>query len=122
MAVDKLNLSGSTNGRGIKVAVKSSTDSGTLLHTGPSVATSYDEVWLYAVNSGEQTNRKIVIQWGGITNPDDLYEYVMPTAESGLHVITSGLILKGNATPLEIRATSDPINLMIIFGYVNRIS
>jgi len=122
MAVDKLNLSGSTNGRGIKVAVKSSIDSGTLLHTGPSVNTSYDEVWLYAMNSGTLTNVKIVIQWGDITNPDDLYEYVMPTGESGLHVITSGLIIRGNSTPLEIRATCDPINVMIIFGYVNRIS
>lgn len=120
MAVDKLTLSGSTDGRGIKVAVKSSTSSGTLLHTGPSVDTSYDEVWLYAMDSGEGS-RKIVIQWGGITNPDDLYEYTMSAAETGLHLITSGLILRGNATPLEIRATCDPINQMIIYGYVNRI-
>jgi hypothetical protein len=123
MAVDKLNLSGSTNGRGILVAVKDPTaGAGTLIHTGPSVSSSYDEVWIYANNTSTNTNRKIVLQWGGITNPNDFYEYTRVFGESGLHVIASGLILRGNATPLEIRAACDPINVINIFGYVNRIS
>lgn len=43
----KLTLSGGTNnGRGIKVAATAS--SGTLIHTGSSTATHFDEVWLYA--------------------------------------------------------------------------
>jgi hypothetical protein len=121
MAVDKLTLSGSTNGRPIKVTVKSENDPGTTIHTGPSVATSYDEVWIYAVNSGT-SNLKIFLQWGGTTNPDDFYEYTMTTGETGLHLIASGLILRGNATPLVIRATCDPINVINIVGYVNRIS
>jgi hypothetical protein len=122
MAVDKLTLSGSIDGRPIKVAVKSESDPGTTIHTGPSVATSYDEVWIYACNTSTNTNRKIFLQWGGTTNPDDFYEYTMATGETGLHLIASGLILRGNATPLVIRATCDPINVINIVGYVNRIS
>lgn len=118
MAVDKLTLSGSTDGRGIKVAAKNSP--GTTIHTGPSSATSYDEVWLYAVNSSANSV-KLTVQWGNTTSPDDLFEQTIP-GESGLYVIAPGLILKGNATPLVIRAFQDPINTFIIHGYVNRIS
>lgn len=120
MAVDKLILSGSTNGRGIKVSAKNSGSPGTLIHTGPSVNTSYDEVWLYAVNSSANST-KLVVEFGGTTAPDDLFEQTIP-GESGLYRITSGLILRGNATPLVIRAFQDPIDRFIIFGYVNRIS
>lgn len=122
MAVDKLTLSGSTDGRPIKVTVKSQADPGTIIHTGPSVSSSYDEVWIYACNSATSTDRLLVLQWGGLTNPDDFYEFRISRGERGLFLITSGLIIRGNATPLVIRATCDPINIINIVGYVNRIS
>ncbi len=45
----KTILSGSTDGRGIKVAATAT--AGTLVHTGSSTATTLDEIWLYAVNT-----------------------------------------------------------------------
>lgn len=119
MAVDKLVLSGSTNGRPIRVGAKGSP--GTTIHTGPSVDTSYDEIWLYA-NCSAESGIKLTIQWGGTTSPDDSFEQTIPSQSTGLYLIASGLILRGNATPLIVRAFQDPINSISIFGYVNRIS
>lgn len=114
----KLTLSGSTDGRGIKVAATSS--SGTTIHTGSSTATTYDEIWLYAVNS-DTTARKLTVQWGGTTDPDDSIELTI-AAESGLVLLTPGLVIKGNATPLVVRAFAATTNVILIHGYVNRIT
>ena len=45
----KTILSGSTDGRGIKVAATAT--AGPLIHTGSATATTLDEFWLYAVNT-----------------------------------------------------------------------
>ena len=114
----KLTLSSSTDGRMIKVAATST--AGTLLHTGDTTATTLDEVWLYAVNS-DTTDRKLTIEWGGVSSPDDLIEFTVP-AESGLYLIAPGLILKGNASALVVRAFCATANVVNIAGYVNRIT
>jgi hypothetical protein len=111
-------LSGSTDGRMIKVAATAT--AGTLLHTGDTTATTFDEVWLYAVNS-DSTARKLTIEWGGVSSPDDLIEFTVP-AESGLYVIAPGLVIKGNATPLVVRAFCASANVVNIAGFVNRIT
>ena len=114
----KLTLSGSTDGRPIKVAATSSP--GTTLHTGSATATTYDEVWLYAQNT-DTTDRKLTIEFGGTSSPDDLIEYTVK-AENGLYLIVPGLVLKGNATALVIRAFAATANVVTISGYVNRIT
>ena len=114
----KQTLSGSTDGKAIKVAATATP--GTTIHTGSSTATTLDEVWLYAMNT-DTTDRKLTIEWGGVTSPDDLIEYTVK-AESGLYLIVPGLVLKGNATPLVIRAFAATANVITITGYVNRIS
>jgi hypothetical protein len=114
----KITLSGSTDGRMIKVAATAT--AGTLIHTASATATTYDEVWLYAVNS-DTTDRKLTIEWGGTTSPDDLIEFTVP-AESGLYLITPGLVIKGNATALVVRAFCASANVVNIAGYVNRIT
>jgi hypothetical protein len=111
-------LSGSTDGKAIKVAATSS--SGTTIHTGSTTATTLDEVWLYAVNSSA-SDVKLTIQWGGTTSPDDDIEYTVK-AENGLYLIVPGLILKGNATALVVRAFAATANVICISGYVNRIT
>jgi hypothetical protein len=114
----KLTLSGSTDGRLIKVAATAT--AGTTLHTGSATATTFDELWLYAVNS-DTTARKLTIEWGGTTSPDDLLELtVLP--ESGLVTVVPGLVIKGNATPLVVRAFCASANVVMIGGYVNRIT
>jgi len=111
-------LSGSTNGKGIKIAQTAST--GTLIHTGSTSTSVTQEIWLYAVNA-DTTARKLTIQYGGTATPDDDIELTIP-AESGLTLVTPGLPLKGTATALEIRAYAATANLLMIHGYVNEIA
>ena len=115
----KTILSSSTDGRAIKVAATASP--GTALHTGSSTATTLHEIWLYAMNT-DTTARKLTIQWGGTTSPDDDIEITIP-AESGLVLISPGILIKGNATTaLIVRAWAATANVITIHGYVNVIT
>ena len=114
----KTILSASTDGRGVKVAATSSV--GTTIHTGSATAADLHEVWLYAVNS-DTSARKLTIQWGGTTEPDDSIEVTIP-AESGLVLVAPGLIIKGTATPLVVKAFAATANVILIHGYVNVIA
>ena len=115
---NKIALSGSTDGKMIKVAATAT--AGTTIHTGSATATTFDEIWLYAVNSDTST-RKLTIEWGGTSSPDDLIEFTVP-AESGLYLMVPGLVIKGNATALVVRAFCATANVVNIAGYVNRIT
>ncbi len=107
-------LSGSTNGRQIKVATTAT--AGTLIHTAVAGTSDIDEVYLYAVNSSTSAV-KLTIEFGGVTSPDDLIEQTIP-AESGLELIVPGLPLQNG---LVVRAFAGTSNLIMISGYVNRI-
>lgn len=108
----KLKLSGSTNGRGIKVVQTATL--GTTIHTAH--ATALDEIWLWAVNS-DSTDRKLTIEFGGATAPDDLIEVTIP-AESGLVQVVPGIHLTGSVVVTAFAATA---NVVMIHGFVNRI-
>lgn len=114
----KLTLSASTDGRAVKVAATGT--AGTTIHTASSTATTYDEIWLYAMNTSN-ASVKLTIEWGGTSSPDDLIETSVP-AEAGLNLIVPGLVIKGNATPLVVRAFAATTNVITISGYVNRIT
>lgn len=114
----KTILSGSTDGRGIKVAATAT--AGTLIHTGSATATTLDEIWLYAVNTSA-TDVKLTVEWGGVSSPDDHIEYTVK-AENGLYLIAAGLLIKGNATALIVRAFAATTNVIVVHGYVNRIT
>jgi hypothetical protein len=75
---------------------------------------------LYATNT-DTTARKLTIEWGGVSSPDDLIELTIP-AESGLTLVAPGLLIKGNATPLVVTAFCASANVVTIHGYVNRIA
>lgn len=114
----KVKLSGSTDGRAIKVAATAT--AGTTIHTGSTTATTYDEIWLYAQNT-DTSAVKLTIEWGGTTAPDDLIE-VTVQPEAGLVCIAPGLLLKGNATALVVRAFAASANVITIHGFVNQIT
>lgn len=115
MAVfEKRLLSASTNGRPVKVAATATT--GTTIHTAVTGTTDIDEIWLYAVNS-DTTVRKLTLEWGGTTSPDDLIEEDIP-AESGLFLIAPGLTLQNG---LLVTAFAETANVILIHGFVNRI-
>jgi hypothetical protein len=111
-------LSGSTDGKQIKVAATAT--AGTLIHTGSTTTTTLDEIWLYAVNTSA-SDVKLTIEWGGVASPDDHIEYTVK-AENGLYLIVSGLLIKGNATALVVRAFAATTNVICVSGYVNRIT
>lgn len=111
----KLKLSGSTNGLGIKV-VQTAT-AGTTIHTAVSGTTDLDEIWLYCVNSSA-TSVKLTIEWGEATAPDGNIEQTIP-AESGLFLVVPGLLLQNS---LVVKAFAGTANVLIIHGYVNRIT
>lgn len=107
-------LSGSTNGRQIKVVATAS--AGTLIHTAH--ATALDEIWLYAVND-TATDRLLTIQWGGTTATDDDIEFTVK-AQNGLYLIVPGLLLTGGTVVRAFCAAA--ANAIQISGYVNRIA
>jgi len=112
-------LSGSTSGKLIKVAATSGT--GTTIHATGTSSSILDEVWIYAVNS-DTTSRKLTVQWGGTTDPDDLIEFTVQP-ENGLYVIVPGLILKGTGSAATtVTAFCATANVVMLGGYVNRIS
>ncbi len=111
----KQKLSGSTNGRQIKIAATSTP--GTTIHTTPAGTTSWDEIWLWATNSSTLPV-KLTIEFGGTTSPDDTIELVIPP-EQGLLPILPGLILQNSLVVTAFAATTAVINLS---GFVNRIT
>jgi len=116
--ITKLKLSGSTDGRAIKVAATAT--AGDTIHTGSGTATTYDEVWIYAQNTSG-SDVKLTLEWGGTTAPDDLIELTI-TAEAGLTLVAPGLLIKGNASPLIVKAFAGTTNVITLHGYVNQIT
>lgn len=115
----KTLLSGSTQGRGIKVVATAS--SGTTIHATGTSSSTVDEVWLFAYNS-DSTPRLLTIQWGNTSTPDDDIKVTIP-AQSGLTLVAPGLILTGTGSAANtIRAYAAAANVITIHGYVNRIA
>jgi len=111
----KALLSGSTQGKGIKVV--ETTASGTIIHTAVAGTSDMDEIWLYAVNS-DATIRKLTFEWGEATAPDGNIE-INVTGESGLVLVIPGLLLQNE---LVVRAFAGIADVILIHGYVNRIT
>ena len=111
----KVLLSGSTDGKGIKVAATAT--AGTTIHTAGSGTSNRDEVWIYAVNSSA-SSVKLTIEWGEATAPDGNIEVtVLP--EAGLVTVIPGLLLQNS---LVCKAFAGTANVIMLHGYVNRIT
>jgi len=117
----KVLLSGSSQGKAIKIAATTSGSNGTTLHATGTSSSIIDELWLYAYNSSSSAV-VLTIQWGGITAVDNEYKLSIP-ATSGLTLVVPGLILTGDGTTATTtRAYAGTTNVITITGYVNRIS
>lgn len=108
----KLKLSGSTDGKGIKITQTATP--GDTIHTAH--ATALDEIWIYAVNS-QTAAVKLTVEWGEATAPDGNIE-VNILGESGLYLVIPGLLLTNS---LVVKAFASTANVIMIHGYVNRI-
>lgn len=110
----KEKLSGSTDGRQIKVAATASP--GTLIHTAVSGIIDWDEIWVYATNN-HTAALSFVVQWGGTSSPDDLIQMSIPS-KTGLYLVVPGLVLRNGSI---VRAYAGSANLICVSGWVNRI-
>src|SRR6476661_9796153 len=99
----KVKLSGSTDGRAIKVVATAS--AGTTIHQADAAA--LDEVWLYAYNS--DTNAvPLTIQFGGTSTPDDDIK-VTVASQQGLLLVVPGLILTNSVIVKAYAGTANKI-------------
>ena len=109
-------LSGSTNGKAIKVVATAT--AGTTIHTAVSGTASLDEVWLYAHNSSS-ASVKLTLEWGEATAPDGNIEINIGAEGTGLVLVSPGILLQNS---LVIKAFAGTANVVTLTGYVNRIS
>lgn len=110
----KLKLSGSTDGKAVKVAATAT--AGTTIHTAH--ATALDEIWLYAHNSSSATV-KLTLEFGGTAAPDDHIEINIGAEGTGLVLVSPGLLLTNS---LVVKAFAATANVITLTGYVNRIA
>ncbi len=110
----KVLLSGSTNGKGIKVVATAT--AGTTIHTAVTGTSSLDEIWLYAYN-GHTADVVLTIEFGEATVPDGNIVLTIPF-KSGRYLVVDGRLLQ-NA--LVVKAFAATANVIVIDGFVNRI-
>lgn len=109
-----------TTGTGLGVKVAATATAGTAVHTASTTSTTIDEIWLYAVNTSTSAV-KLTIEWGETTAPDGNIEVtILP--EAGLVTVIPGLLLQGNATAKVVRAFAGTANVIVVHGFVNRIT
>ena len=108
----KVLLSGSTNGKAIKVTATSTT--GDTIHTVTAGTVALEEVWLYATNTS--TAQTLTLEWGGVTTNDTIQVNVSMNAAP--LCVAQGLLLQNG---LEIKAFAPTAGTIKIFGYVHRI-
>lgn len=90
----------------------------TLIHTGASVSSTIQEVWLYAVNHDPQSGHYLYLNWGPSASS---VPYILGVNQ-GAVIATPGWLLSGSTTPHTITAFADAANKVSIYGYVNEIS
>jgi hypothetical protein len=105
-------LSGSTDGKRIKVAATATP--GTLIHTGH--ATSQDRIFAN-VNNSSTSPVNLTVEFGGVADPDDLIHVTVPAKFTGLMQIVAGDIMTNSKV---VRAFAGSANVLTIGGYVLR--
>lgn len=116
MALAKIKLSGSTDGKPIHIA---GTNTGTAdtIHAAQSGTALLDEIWLWVTNR-DTVDRTITIEWGSATDPGGLLcKAVVIPANSGPMCIAPGLVLQNS---LVVKAFASVTNVLGVHGYVIR--
>jgi hypothetical protein len=113
----KRKLSGSTDGKAIKVVATAT--AGTLIHTAVNSTTAgtFDEIWLWAFNSAND-DVVLTIEYGGVAVPDDNIVLTV-LGKSGLIPVMPGFILQHQ---LVVRAFASSANVITLHGFVNTIT
>ena len=114
----KKKLSGSTDGKAVKVT-GTSTGATVTVHTAVAGTTegTFDEIWIYA-NNTSTTASKLTLEWGTATAADGNIEVTI-AGEAGLVLIVPGLILQNS---MVVKAFADAANVLLLTCYVNAIT
>lgn len=112
MTITPIKLSGSTDGKPIKVAANATP--GTTIHTAH--ATALDRIWIWATNT-DSTDRALTLEWGGTTSPDDHVKETIPAGSTVL--VAAGIPLTNS---LLVKAFAAQANVITITGHVDRVS
>lgn len=109
-------LSGSTNGKSIKIAATAT--AGTTVHTAVAGTSSYDEIYVWLTNT-DSSARTVTIEFGGVTDPDNLIVKALslPPNSPPIPVLTGQVLQNG----LVIGIFASAANVILATGYVNRI-
>lgn len=114
----KSKLSGSTDGKQIKISATTNGGANTI-HTATSSTSAnvWDEIWIYAYND-DTVPRNLTILWGDTTEPDNKMLFSIPS-QSGRTLCIDGAILQNS---LIVKAYANVANVIIVDGFVNNIS
>jgi hypothetical protein len=113
-SLTKRKLSGSTDGKPIKVVQTATL--GTTIHTAVAGTTAgtFDEIWLWAYN-GHTADVALTLEYGGATVPDQNVIVTVPF-KAGLVLVVPGFLLQNGLVVTAFAATA---NVITINGYVN---
>ena len=111
----KALLSGSTNGRSIKI-VPTVVGSAATIHTSVSGTTSFDEIYIYAYNH-HTIPVDLTICFGGTSVPDDYQTITIPN-KAGRYLVIDGRLLQNS---LIVKAFASVANVVTLDGFVNKI-
>lgn len=115
MADTLIKLSGSTDGKAVKVAAIATP--GTTVHTAH--ATSLDFITLWATNNdADSETRTLTLEWGTVTAADGNIKVPIPAA-AGPVMVCDRLPLTNS---LLVTAFADEANDVLVFGHVVRVS
>ncbi|MGE3476974.1 MAG: hypothetical protein AB7H70_14325 [Rhodospirillaceae bacterium] len=106
-------LSGSTDGRGIKVAATATP--GTLIHTAQASVTDMDVVEVAVCNTSS-SDVEVSFECWGTTSPDDIVKRTIPAGDTVQVPVPPG------RNGLALRAFAATGNVLSVFGSVKRIA
>jgi len=115
-AIVKRKLSGSTDGKPIKVT-GTATASADTIHTAVAGTTAgtYDEIWIFAQNNSDEPIT-LTIEFGGTTVPDNVIVCTL-ASKAGPQLIIPGLILQNAKV---VKAFASTTNVISLTGHVNK--
>lgn len=110
-------LSGSVNGKPVKVAATATP--GTTLHTAVAGTAAYDEVYVWLTNTGAAAVA-VTVEFGSAADPDGLIVkgLSLPANSPPIPVLTGQVLQNG----LTVGVFASAANVVVASGYVNRIS
>lgn len=118
MAISREFLSGSTDGRGIKVT-GTGTGASVTIHTAD--ATAKDDIQLYVENK-HTADVLVTIEWGGTTDPDDIEEITL--SKAGVLTLDGSKRLNRRtlSNSIVVKAFASVADVIVVSGFVDRIA